>query len=186
MLTLASLGWAAGSLYSRRAALPSSPLLATGIQMLAGGTLMLVAGGLLGEFGQIDLARASTRSIVAFAYLVMAAVVAFTAYLWVLRVASPVLVSTYSYINPLIAVFLGWALAGEPLTARTGLAALVIVSGVALITVPRTAAVPPRSPQRNPPEPPESRGREGEPALVLALAAGVEGVEDAECVGCEA
>lgn len=139
MLTGASLTWAMGSLYSRRAVLPSSPLLATGIEMLAGGVLMVTAGGLLGEFGQIDLAHASARSVLAFAYLVVAAVVAFTAYLWLLRAAPPALVSTYSYVNPLVAVLLGWALAGEPLTGRTALAALVIVSGVALITVTRTA-----------------------------------------------
>jgi drug/metabolite transporter (DMT)-like permease len=134
--------WAAGSLYSRRAVLPSSPLLATGIQMLAGGVLMLGSGALLGEWGQIDLGHASARSIGAFFYLVVAAVVAFTAYLWLLRAAPPALVSTYSYINPLVAVLLGWAFAGEPLSARTALAALVIVSGVALITINRSAKAP--------------------------------------------
>jgi drug/metabolite transporter (DMT)-like permease len=141
MLSGASLTWAAGSLYSRRAILPSSPLLATGLEMLAGGAMMVAAGALLGELGEIDLAHASLRSLLAFAYLVIAAVVAFTAYLWLLRAAPPALVSTYSYVNPLVAVLLGWALAGEPLTARTAVAALVIVSGVALITITRTAEV---------------------------------------------
>jgi drug/metabolite transporter (DMT)-like permease len=138
LLSAASLTWAAGSLYSRKAALPVAPLLSTGLQMSVGGALMLVAGGLFGEFGQIDLPHASTRSLLAFGYLVIAALVAFTAYLWVLRVAPPALVSTYSYVNPLVAVLLGWALAGEPLTARTAVAGLVIVSGVALITINRT------------------------------------------------
>jgi drug/metabolite transporter (DMT)-like permease len=145
LLTVASISWAAGSLYSRHAALPASPLLATGIQMLAGGAMMVVCGALLGELRGIDLAQASTRSVVAFLYLVAAAVVAFTAYLWLLRCAPPALVSTYSYINPLVAVVLGWALAGEPLTARTAVAALVIVSGVALITIAKEKTpLPPR------------------------------------------
>jgi drug/metabolite transporter (DMT)-like permease len=138
LLTGASLTWAAGSLYSRKAALPKAPLLSTGLQMFVGGAMMLVAGGLVGEFGQADLAHASTISLLAFGYLVVAALVAFTAYLWLLRAAPPALVSTYSYVNPLVAVLLGWALAGEPLTARTAVAGLVIVSGVALITINRT------------------------------------------------
>jgi drug/metabolite transporter (DMT)-like permease len=150
LLTLASIGWAAGSLYSRRAALPASPLLATGIQMLAGGAMMLVSGALLGELSELHLAQASTRSVLAFAYLVVAAVVAFTAYLWLLRNASPALVSTYSYINPLVAVVLGWALAGEPLTARTAVAALVIVSGVALITIAKEKQPLPQRPHPEP------------------------------------
>jgi drug/metabolite transporter (DMT)-like permease len=128
LLSAASLTWAAGSLYSAQAALPASPLLSTGIQMFMGGALMLAAGGLFGEFGQLDLAHASTPSLLGFGYLVIAALVAFTAYLWLLRVA-----------NPLVAVLLGWAIAGEPLTARTAVAGLVIVSGVALITINRTA-----------------------------------------------
>ena len=139
LLSAASLTWAAGSLYSAQAALPASPLLSTGIQMFMGGALMLVAGGLFGEFGQLDLAHASTPSLLGFGYLVIAALVAFTAYLWLLRVAPPALVSTYSYVNPLVAVLLGWAIASEPLTARTAVAGLVIVSGVALITINRTA-----------------------------------------------
>jgi len=135
VLTLASLGWALGSLYSRRAALPSSPLMATGIEMLAGGALMLAAGAALGEPARFHLAQVSRASLVGFLYLIAAAVVAFTAYLWLLRAAPPALVSTYSYVNPLVAVLLGWAIAGEPLTGRTLVAALVIVASVALITL---------------------------------------------------
>jgi drug/metabolite transporter (DMT)-like permease len=142
LLSAASVTWAAGSLYSSQAELPASPLLSTGIQMFVGGVLMLITGGLFGEFSQIDLAHASKVSLLAFGYLVIAALVAFTSYLWLLRVAPPALVSTYSYVNPLVAVLLGWALAGEPLTARTAVAGLVIVSGVALITINRTKAKP--------------------------------------------
>ena len=142
MLTLASLTWSLGSLYSRGAELPKSPLMATGIQMLAGGVQMLAVGVLFGETAGFHWSQVSRASLVGFVYLVVAAIVAFTAYLWLLRAAAPALVSTYSYVNPLIAVFLGWAIAGEPITGRTLVAALVIVASVALITLVRA-----RSPQ---------------------------------------
>ncbi len=137
MLTLASLTWSLGSLYSRSAELPESPLMATGIQMLAGGVQMLAAGALFGEMARFHGSQVSRASLAGFVYLVVAAIVAFTAYLWLLRVASPAIVSTYSYVNPLVAVFLGWAIAGEPITGRMLVAALVIVASVALITLAR-------------------------------------------------
>ena len=134
-LVLASLCWAWGSLYGQRAPLPASPLLTTGMQMLAGGGLLLTASALTGEPGRFALAEVSTRSMLALAYLVVfGAIVAFTAYVWLLRVAPPVLVSTYAYVNPVVAVLLGWAFAGEPLTKGTAIAAAVILAGVALIT----------------------------------------------------
>ena len=134
-LVLASLSWAWGSLYGQRAALPASPLTATGMQMLGGGALLLVASAVTGEPARFTLAAVSARSLLALAYLVVfGAIVAFTAYVWLLRVAPPVLVSTYAYVNPVVAVFLGWALAGEPLTARILGAAAVILTGVVLIT----------------------------------------------------
>ncbi len=138
MLTLASLTWALGSLYSRATDLPESPLMATGIQMLAGGALMLAAGAAFGELAHFHLAQVTRPSLVGFLYLIAAAVVAFTAYLWLLRAAPPALVSTYSYVNPLVAVFLGWAIAGEPITGRTLAAAVVIVASVAMITLARS------------------------------------------------
>jgi drug/metabolite transporter (DMT)-like permease len=92
----------------------------------------------MGEPAHFHLAQMSRASLVGFVYLIAAAIVAFTAYLWLLRAAPAALVSTYSYVNPLVAVFLGWAIAGEPITGRTLLAALVIVASVALITVERS------------------------------------------------
>jgi drug/metabolite transporter (DMT)-like permease len=152
MLTLASLTWALGSLYSRAAELPRSPLMATGIQMLAGGAQMLLAGVAMGEPARFHLAQVSRASLAGFVYLIAAAIVAFTAYLWLLRAAPPALVSTYSYVNPLVAVFLGWAIAGEPITGRTLLAALVIVASVALITVERARESAPAGARKsNPP-----------------------------------
>jgi drug/metabolite transporter (DMT)-like permease len=131
----ASLCWAYGSLYSQRAKLPDSPLLSTAMQMLCGGGLLLLAGLATGETTRFALSQVSTRSLLALAYLVVfGAVIAFTAYVWLLRAAPPVLVSTYAYVNPVVAVLLGWALAGEPVTRGTLIAAAVILTGVALIS----------------------------------------------------
>lgn len=135
VIVLAALSWAWGSLYGQRAKLPESPLLTTGIQMLCGGGLLFLASLVTGEPAGFDPAAVSLKSMLALGYLVVfGSLVAFTAYVWLLRAASPVLVSTYAYVNPVVAVFLGWALAGEPLTAGTLIAAAVILSGVALIT----------------------------------------------------
>ncbi len=138
VLVLASMSWAAGSLYSRRAALPASPFLATAMEMLAGGALLTLAGIATGEVGRLDLAAASARSLAAFGYLVgMGSLVGFTAYIWLLRVERPARVATYAYVNPVVAMLLGWALADEPLSARTLLAAAVIVAAVVAITTAR-------------------------------------------------
>jgi len=134
-LMVSSLSWATGSLYSRRARLPASSLLATAMEMLAGGALLLVAGSVTGEWTQLKLSQVSPRSTLSLGYLVIfGSLVGFTAYTWLLRVARPALVSTYAYVNPVVAVFLGWALGGESLTPWTILAALIIVIAVVLIT----------------------------------------------------
>lgn len=135
VLMVASLSWAGGSLYSRRAHLPSSPLLATAMEMLAGGALLLVMGGVTGEWTRLHLEALSAKSFLALIYLItFGSLVGFTAYIWILRVSTPAHVSTYAYINPVIAVLVGWAFAGEPLTLRTLLATAVIVTAVVLIT----------------------------------------------------
>ena len=141
VLALGTLSWAIGSLYSRTALLPSSPLLATAMEMLCGGALLALAGTVRGEWAAVDLAAVSLRSSVSLAYLVVfGSLVAFTAYVWLLRVTSPARVSTYAFVNPVVAVLLGWALAGEALAARTVLATAVIVAAVAVITwSPRAA-----------------------------------------------
>lgn len=132
---LAAFLWAIGSLYSRRANLPASPLLATGMEMVMGGLLLSAAALVLGEFGQLKPELISSRSFLAVLYLTLfGSLVGFTCYIWLLRVAAPSLVSTYAFVNPVVAVFLGWALAGESLTARTLVAALFIITAVAIIT----------------------------------------------------
>lgn len=134
-LLIASISWAAGSLYVQRATLPSSPLLATSMQMLCGGVLLFATGALTGEPARFALSRVSTGSALAVLYLIVfGSLIGFTAYTWLLRSASPVLVSTYAYVNPVVAVFLGWALASEPVTPGMLLGAAVILGGVALIS----------------------------------------------------
>jgi drug/metabolite transporter (DMT)-like permease len=134
VLVGASIAWAGGSLFSRYADFPASPVRTAGMQMLAGGAVMVALGPVLGETSRLSLGVVSLDSALAFTYLVAAAVVALPAYTWLLTVSSPALVGTYAFVNPVVAVALGWALAGEPLTGRTGLAVVLVVSGVALLT----------------------------------------------------
>ena len=134
-LTLASLAWSLGAMYSRRSLLASlPPARATGMQMIAGALLSVVGGFALGEHRQLSLASISLASWIAVAYLVVAgALVGFSAYLWLMRVSSPSRVATHAYVNPVVAVLLGWAVLGEPVSGRTALAMAVIVVAVVLI-----------------------------------------------------
>jgi drug/metabolite transporter (DMT)-like permease len=140
VVVLGSMAWALGSVVSGRLALPSSPQLTTAIEMLAGGALLLLLGTVLGEWRDLDLARVAPSSWVGLGYLlVMGSLVAFSTYVWLLRHAEVAKVATYAYVNPVVAVLLGWLLAGEALTARIALAAAVIVAGVVSITSSRAA-----------------------------------------------
>ena len=137
----ATLSWAVGSLYSRGASLPRAPLLTTGMNMLAGGALLLVVATVAGQWSAVDVAAISLKSWLSLLYLIVfGAIVGFTAYLWILKQATLATASTYAYVNPVVAVFLGWALAGEPVTPRIVAAAAVIVGSVVIITLARTAA----------------------------------------------
>ncbi|GAB2541739.1 EamA family transporter [Rufibacter soli] len=128
--------WAWGSLFSSRAKLPSSPILTTGMQMLCGGGLLLLAGSITGEWQTTNWTAVSQRSWLALGYLtVFGSLVAFSAYSWLTRVAPPAQVSTYAYVNPVIAVLLGWAFAQEVITGNTLIAAVLLVLAVVLITL---------------------------------------------------
>jgi drug/metabolite transporter (DMT)-like permease len=142
VLMFGSLSWAVGSLYIKRAPRPSSANNGSGTQMLAGGLCLLFAGTLGGELSQLDLARASASSWIGFLYLVtFGSLVGFTAYLYLLAHTTAAKAATYAYVNPVVAVFLGWLVAHEPVTSRTVIAAAVILAGVAIITVARDAPV---------------------------------------------
>lgn len=133
-LLLAALCWTAGSLYSRHARLPESVLTATAMQMIGGGVLLWLVGLAVGEGSRLDLAAVSPRSILSLGYLVVfGSLLGFSAYVWLLRATTPARVSTYAYVNPVVAVFLGWAFAGEAVTLRIALATIAIVLSVALI-----------------------------------------------------
>ncbi len=138
ILVLATIAWASGSMYSRKAEQTSWPLLGASMQMMVGGGMLLCFSAVMGEMTSLDLGAVSTTSLAALAYLIVfGSLVAFTSYIWLLKASTPARVSTYAYVNPVIAIFLGWLLAGEELNLRIILAAAVIVSGVALITAER-------------------------------------------------
>ncbi|MCI0362735.1 MAG: EamA family transporter [Phycisphaerales bacterium] len=140
-LLVACIFWAYGSLRSRRVDQGPSLLQATAMQMLGGGAALLVVGTLLGEWARIDPASISTRSILAVLYLiVIGSLIGFTSYVWLLQVASPTAVSTYAYVNPVVAVFLGWWLAEETVSGWTVLAAVLVIGAVALMTIRRPAS----------------------------------------------
>jgi drug/metabolite transporter (DMT)-like permease len=111
------------------------------MEMLAGGVVLAVASIATGELGRLDLVRVSGESVLGLAYLIVfGSWVGFTAYIWLLRNTRTSLVGTYAYVNPVVAVLLGWALLGETITVRTLLAGAVIVVGVALIVTSRSPA----------------------------------------------
>ena len=135
VILVGTVTWSFGSLYSRGSQLPDSPILATGMEMIAGGALLLLVAIAFGELARTDVAHISARSILATGYLaVFGSIVALSAYLWLLKVDTPARVISHAYVNPVVAVFLGWALADEPLNARTLAATTIIITGVLAIT----------------------------------------------------
>ena len=151
IVVVGSLSWAAGSVYSRYAPFPKEPLLGSGIEMLGGGALLLILSLATGEAGKVHLSAVSTRSALALVYLIIfGSIVAFSAYTWLLRVSTTTRVSTYAYVNPVVAVLLGWAFNGESVGGQTLLAAAVIVASVVIITTFHRQQAHPRAPQPAP------------------------------------
>lgn len=138
VICLAALSWGLGSVWSRRLPLPRRPAVATALEMLGGGALLTTVAAVGGEFGRVDLGAVTLASWAALAYLVVfGSLVAFSAYVWLLANVRSDLASTYAYVNPLVAVLLGWALLGETVTARTLLGGAVIVVAVGLVLAGR-------------------------------------------------
>jgi drug/metabolite transporter (DMT)-like permease len=146
LLVLGGAGcWAAGSLVALYGARPASAAMGNGMQMLAGGCGLLLLALVRGEPGAFDPGSVSLISVLALVYLfVFGSIVGFSTYIWLLGKTTPAVASTYAYVNPVVALLLGWALAGEPFSPRTGLAAFVILSAVVIITTRRTRGNPPR------------------------------------------
>lgn len=135
-LILASVSWSAGSLFSRTAKLPSSPLLSTALQMIVGGLLLIIFSFFLGDWSKLHVTQISFRSYIALGYLIVfGSIFGYTAYIWLLKHAEPALVSTYAFVNPVVAVSLGWFLADEQLGSHSLAAAIVIIAAVVIITV---------------------------------------------------
>lgn len=152
MLLLAAVAWAAGSTYARVAPLPRGTFLAASMQMLCGGVVLAVAGLATGEGAQVHLRALAPIPLAALGFLVVAGSLAFTAYGWLLRNASRPLFSTYAYVNPAVAVLVGWGLAGEHVGHKEIAAGLVILASVAMLLLARE---PRTEPEAKPePEPP--------------------------------
>jgi drug/metabolite transporter (DMT)-like permease len=138
-----ALAWAIGSLYTRQARLPARAMVGTSMEMLTGGALLMLASLASGELSNLHPSQFSGESLWGLAYLIVAGSwIGFASYAWLIRVAPVSLVGTYAYVNPVVAVFLGWAILSEVITGRTILAGAVIVVGVAMIILarPRAAA----------------------------------------------
>ena len=135
---LGALSWAYGSLWSRRVAMPRSPLLGTAVGMTAGGIVLLAMSAGAGEFARFEPARVTLGAVLSMTYLiVLGSVIAFSVYLYLLARVRPEVVATYAFVNPVVAMALGWAFAGEHLSPRTLTAAAIVIVSVALITTAR-------------------------------------------------
>ncbi|GAA1822538.1 EamA family transporter [Agromyces salentinus] len=137
LATLAgALSWGLGSIYSRHATQPAQPLLGSAIQMIAAGLVLVLIGSVSGELSRVDLAEITASSWIAVAYLIVfGSLLAYSAYTWLLAHASSRLVGTYAFVNPLVAVALGWAILGETLTAQTVVAAALVITAVAILVL---------------------------------------------------
>ncbi len=135
-ILLACASWGIGSIYSRHAKHGADSWIASALQMLGGGGALLVAALLHGDFGTLDLPAIPLRAWGAFAYLIgMGSLVGFSTFVWLMKHSTPARVATYAYVNPVVAVFLGWLLLDEPIGPRTLVATAIIVTAVVIITV---------------------------------------------------
>lgn len=160
VVVFGTLSWATGSVYGSHLPHPSSPWMSAALQMTAGGILLLLFGTAMGEWSRVDPGQMSALSLGALAYLIVfGSLIAFAAYVFLLRHEAPARVGSYAYVNPVVAVFLGWALASEPVTPRTIVAAAIILTGVVLIVRHRASSSPPAEADAAP------GAVEGEPGL---------------------
>lgn len=142
-LIVASASWAVGTILTRRLELPESKMVSSGAQMLAGGIMLFAASAAFGEFGKFDVRKVSSGAWWALAYLVVVgSIIGFTAYVWLLHHQSPTKVGTYAYVNPVVAVVVGYFLGGEELGMRTLVGTALVIVSVVMITTARKRAVP--------------------------------------------
>jgi drug/metabolite transporter (DMT)-like permease len=135
MVMVSAIAWAIGSMYATKAVNTDSAILTVAMQMLAGGVMLVMAGTLAGEWKLLHFDAVTAKSLLALAYLTFfGSLVAFTAYSWLLGKVSPSLASTYAFVNPVVAIFLGWSLGGEAISVAMLLASGIIITSVILIT----------------------------------------------------
>ena len=145
-LIVGAVGWSVASALSRKLPLPGSKVMSSGVQMLAGGVLLALAAAALGEFREFNPSTVSRGAWLALLYLIVfGSIVAFTAYVWLIHHVSPTRVGTYAYVNPVVAVLLGYFLAGEALGARTVLGTLLVLASVLVIVTTRARPRPARA-----------------------------------------
>lgn len=133
---VANIGWAFGTLLTPRVNTPKSPALSSGMQMLTGGGIMLVAGLLIEPVSLSSIVQAPPKAFYSLAYLILfGSIIGFSAFSWLARNAPPALASTYAYVNPIVAMMLGATFAGETITSQSLIGAAVIIAGVVLITM---------------------------------------------------
>ena len=148
-LIVASLSWSVSSAFTRKLPLPPSKAMSSGVQMLAGGIFLAIVAGAFGEFRDFHLAAVSRGAWLSLIYLIVfGSIIAFTAYTWLIHHESPTKVGTYAYVNPVVAVLLGYFLGGEALGLRTILGALcILVSVIVITTTPAKKPAPALAPE---------------------------------------
>jgi drug/metabolite transporter (DMT)-like permease len=136
LMVLSTISWTTGSLYSKYQKIHASTLMKVAIQMIAASVILYVAAFSFGEQGHFAIAKVSRQSILALAYLVvMGSLIAYMAYTWLLSIRPPSLVGTYAYVNPVVAVFLGWLVAGEKVNAQKTIGLAIIIAGLVIVNM---------------------------------------------------
>lgn len=147
-IVLCEILWAVGAIYGRGVKTTTPATTFAAMQMICGGAMLWLVGSAFGEVSRLNVAAFTMKSVLSLAFLtIFGSLVAFTAYTWLLQVSSPAIVSTHSYVNPVVAVALGWALAGEQFSARTLIGAAIVLGSVFLISRKKDAAVTAREPE---------------------------------------
>ncbi len=141
LLLIASLSWSIGSLYSKRANMPKSSFYNISFQMLVGGFLLLIFSMLLGEYKSFNVSNITTQSLFAMFYLILfGSILAYSAYIWLFKNVNPTLASTYAFVNPVVALILGWSLASEVLSTQAIIASILIIGAVVILTLSKRKA----------------------------------------------
>jgi drug/metabolite transporter (DMT)-like permease len=135
-IILGTLSWSLGMIYSKRAALPSDAIARTAMPLLTGSAMLLISALATGEFASLNVAAVTAKSLLGLGYLIVfGSIVAFTAYTWLLERCSATLIATHTYVNPIVAVLLGWMLAGEPVSSRIVVAGAFVVVSVFCVSL---------------------------------------------------